>query len=129
MNANTQAGHIIDLYASVEGQTVLIKEKDFAASAVATGGPNKELKDTWEMMKQLTASVTTQTSKLAALSTNKNRGGGGGGQNINKKKARPGLHVCLHFKRDLYKNEVQCLELEANQVRRYTGRKSVLTKE
>ena len=80
-------------------------------------------------MKQLTASVTTQTSKLAALSTNKNRGGGGGGQNINKKKARPGLHVCLHFKRDLYKNEVQCLELEANQARRYIGRKSVLTKE
>ena len=49
------------------------------------------------MMKQLTASITTQDAKLAAISTNTNSGGGGGGgQNTNKKKLRPGLHMCAH---------------------------------
>ena len=35
---NAQADHIIDLKASVDGQTVLTKATDFAASAVLIGG-------------------------------------------------------------------------------------------
>ena len=40
--ANTQAEIIIELEASVDGQTVLTKTTNYAASAVATG-TNKEL--------------------------------------------------------------------------------------
>ena len=42
--ANTQAERIIDLKASVDSKTVLIKATNFLASAVTTGGTNKDLK-------------------------------------------------------------------------------------
>ena len=41
-------------------------------------------------------------------------------------KVRPGLHVCAHCKRDVYHKDGNCLELAANEVKRYTGWTSVL---
>ena len=66
--AHAQAERIIDLKARVDGQTVLIKATDYAASAVTTGGYNKDLKELRETTKQLMASVTAQAATLAALS-------------------------------------------------------------
>ena len=130
---NMQFECIIDIEASVDGQTVITEATYFAAIAVATGGANKELKERRVMMKQFTAAFTSQAEPLEALSTNTNSGSGGsggsGGKDTDKKKARPGLHVCAHCNREVYHKEVNYLELEANQSKRYTGCKSVFTKE
>ena len=37
------------------------------------------------------------------------------------KKARPGLHVCAHYKREVYNKDANCLELAANKAKLYTG--------
>ena len=42
---------------------------------------------------------------------------------------RPGLHVCAHYKREVYHKDGNCLELEANKAKCYPGWKSVFTKE
>ena len=82
------------------------------------------------MMKQLTASVTSQAATLAALSTKTNSGSGGSsGQNTDKKKVRPGFYVYTHCKMEVYQKEVNCLKLEANKAKRYTGCNRVFTKE
>ena len=81
------------------------------------------------MMKQLIASIAAQAATLTSLSTKTNsRSEGGGGQNTNKNKSMPVLHVCAHCKREVYHKELNCLEIEANQAKRYTGWKSVFTK-
>ena len=98
--SNSQAKRIIEPEDSVDGQTVLSKETYFAASAAETGGANKELQEIWEMMKKLTASVTTQDATFVSLST-KTNSGGGSGQNTNKNKSKPGLHVCTQYKREV----------------------------
>ena len=98
--ANAQAKRIIELEASVDVQIVLTEATYFAASAMAKGGANKELKELRAMMKKLTASITSQAETLAYLSTKTNsRDDGGGWKNTNQKKVRPGLHVCAHCKR------------------------------
>ena len=104
--ANVQAERIIDLEASVDGQTVLTEVTNFAASTVTTRGANKDLKDLHAMMKQLTASITTQSATFESLSTKTNSGGNGGGEkNTEKKKSWTGLNVCAHCKRELYHKE------------------------
>ena len=94
--ANAQAESIIESEASVDGQTVLTEATYFVSSAVSTEGANKELKKIRAMMKRLKASITSQAATLEALSTNMNSNGRGSGQNVNKKKARPDLHVCAY---------------------------------
>ena len=42
--ANAQAKRILELEASVDGQTVLTKAAEIAASALTAGGHNKDLK-------------------------------------------------------------------------------------
>ena len=111
----------------MDGQTILIEATYFSAIAVTMGGANKDSKELRAMMKQLTASVTAQAATLAALSTETNSGGGdGGGKNTGKKKARLGLYMCAHCKREVYHKEGNCLELEANKAKRYTGWRSAL---
>ena len=75
--AHAQAKRIIELETSVDGQTILTKATDYVASAVTTGGSNKDLKDIRVMMKQLTYSFTAQAATLATLSVRTNSGGGG----------------------------------------------------
>ena len=50
-------------------------------------------------------------------------------KNIDKKKARTGLHVHTQCKHKVYHKGGNCLELEMNKANRYPGWKSVLTKE
>ena len=38
-----------------------------------------------------------------------------------KNKARKGMHVCAHFKCEVYHKEGNCLQLEANKAKRYPG--------
>ena len=92
-------------------------------------GTNKELSDIKVMMKQLAAYVTAQVASVATLSTKMNSGSSGARKTIYNKKARPGLHVCAHCKRKVYHKDGNCLELEANKAKRYTGWKRVFTKE
>ena len=80
-------------------------------------------------MKQLAASVTNQEARVETLSTKINGRSSGAGKTIEKKKARPGLHVCAHCKREVYHKDRNCLELEANKANCYPGWKSVFTKE
>ena len=127
-NSNTQSEPITDLEASMDGQTVLTNTTDYAAIAVATGN-NKELSEIKAIMKQLAAYVTFQAATVATLSTKMNGGSSGAGKTIDKKKARPGLHVCAHCKREVYHKYGNCLELEANKAKRYPGWKSMFTKE
>ena len=114
--AHAQAKRIIDLEASVDDQTVLTESTNYAASAVTTGGSNKDLKNLRSTMKQLTASFTSQATTLAALSVRTNSGGGG--QNTENKKAQSGLHVCAHCKQEIYHKDGNCLELSANSSKR-----------
>ena len=48
---HTQAERIIDIEASVDGQTVLTEATNYAASAVTTVGANKYLKEISVVMK------------------------------------------------------------------------------
>ena len=79
------------------------------------------------MMKQLSDSVTVQAATVATLSTKIN--GSGAGWNTVRKKARPGLHVCVHCKREMYHKDANGLELDCNKAKRCPGRKSVFIKE
>ena len=97
--AHAQADRIIEVEASVDGQTVFTDSSNYVVSAVTMGGSKKDLKDLRAMMKKITASVTTQAAILAALYIRENSGGSGGGKNTEKKKERPGLHLCAHCKR------------------------------
>ena len=125
--ANVQAKRIIDLEASVDDQTVLTEVTDYAASSVTTGGANKDLKELRATMNQLTASITAQDATLASLSIKTNSGGDGrSGQNSDKKKSRPGLHVCAHCKREVYHKDGNYLDLKANKTKCYAGWKSAL---
>ena len=126
--ANLQAKHSIYLKASLDGQTVLTKTTDYAAITVSTG-TIRELNKIRATMKQLAASVTSQASTVATLYTKTNGGSSGTIMNIEKKKERPGLHVCAHCKRKVYHKYGNCLETEANIEMWYPGWKSVLTKE
>ena len=92
-------------------------------------GTNKELSEIKAMMKQLAASVAAQAATVATLSTKMNGGSSGAGKTIDKKKARIGLHVCAHCKREVYHKDDNCLELEANKAKHYPGCKSFFTKE
>ena len=100
--ASTQANSITELEASVDGQTILTKATYFVTSAVTTGKANKNLKELQAMTKQLTDSVTAKATTLADLITKKNSGNGRGGKITENNKARPGLHVCAHCKREVY---------------------------
>ena len=105
--AKAQAKRIVELKASMDSQTVLTEATNYEESAVTTGGASKDLKELMETTKQLAASVTNQAATLAALSTKTNSGSvGGGGENTENKKARPGLHVCAHCKREVYHKEI-----------------------
>ena len=81
------------------------------------------------MMKHHAASITAQAATVATLSTKMNGGSSGSGGEIDKKKARPGLHVCAHFKRKVYYKDGNFLKLEANKSKRYPRCQSVFTKE
>ena len=102
----------------MDGQTFLSNTTNYVASAVATG-TNKEMSNIKETMKQLAASVTSQAEPVATLSTNMNGGISSSGKNIDKKKARPDLHMCAHCKREVYHKDGNCLELEANKAKRF----------
>ena len=73
------------------------------------------------MMNQLAAYVTAQAETVANLSTKMKVGGSSSGKIIDKKKARPSLHVCAHCKRGVYHKDGNCLELEVNKAKRYPG--------
>ena len=92
-------------------------------------GTNKEMSVVKAMMKQLATSVTSQAATLATLSAKMNRGSSSSGKTIDKKKARPGLHMCAHCNREVYHKDGNCLELEVNKTRHYPGWKSVFAKE
>ena len=94
----------------MDGQIFLTNTTEYVASAVATG-TNNELSDIKSMMKQIEAYGTAQAETVETLSTKMNGGSSGFGGEIDKKKARPGLHVCAHFKRGLYHRDRNCLEL------------------
>ena len=125
--ANAQAQIIIELEASMDGQTVLTKATDFAASAVLTGS-NKDLTEIRTMINHLEASLISQAETLADLST-KTNSGSDVSKNTNKKKARPNFHVCAYRKREVYHKETNCLDLDTNKAKRYPGWKSVFAKE
>ena len=82
---STQAELIVEIEASVYGQTVLTKNADNSASAVSTGA-SKELTEIRAMMKQLAYLVVAQATTVATLSIKMNNGGGGGGWDTYKKK-------------------------------------------
>ena len=106
---HTQAEHILEIEASVDGQTILTEATDYAAIAVTAEGNKKDLKGLRAMMKQLTDSVAVQAATLVALYVKIHSGGSGGGgggrKNTKMKKAQPGLHVCVHYKRDVYQKD------------------------
>ena len=81
------------------------------------------------MMKQLVASVTAQTATVANISTKMNGGSISSGKTIDRKSMRPGLHVCAHYKREVYHKDRNCLELKVNKTNLYPGWKSVFIKE
>ena len=112
----------------MDGQNVLTNNTDYAASVVSTV-INKKLTEIRAMMKQLVALVTAQAETVTALSTKINSDGSGSGYTTNKKKLRPELHVCVHCKQEVYHKYRNCLELEANNSKRYPGRKIIFTKE
>ena len=66
---------------------------------------------------------------MATLYTKTNRGSSGAGKITDKKKARPGLHMYVHCKREVYHKDGNCLELDVNKAKLYPGWKSVFTKE
>ena len=100
--AHTQSECICEIEASVDVQTVLTKATEYAARTVTAGGNNKYLKEMRAIMKQLTDSVTAQAATLVALSVKTHSGGSSGRKNTKMKKARPGLHLCAHCKREVY---------------------------
>ena len=104
----------------MDGQTVLTDTTDYATSAVDTG-TNKKMNEIKATMKQLSASVTNQAKTVETLSTNMNRDSRSYGKTTDKKKARPGLHVRAHCKREVYHKDRNCLELEANKAKRFPG--------
>ena len=122
--AHAKSERILELEASVDGQTVLTDAIKYVASTVTVGLKNKDLLIT--MMKQLTASFTNQAATLAALSIQTHSGGDSGRKNTEMNKARPDLHVCAHCKREVYHKDRNCLEIAANESKRYTGWTSVL---
>ena len=67
------------------------------------------------MMKQLADYVT---ATVATLSTNMKGGSSDAREKIKKKKARPGLNVCAHCKREVYHKDWNCLETEVNKAKR-----------
>ena len=81
----------------MDGQTVLTNPTEYGASAISTG-TKKELSEVKAMMKHLADSVISQLETVATLSNKMNGGSSGSGKTIDKKKARPGLHVCAHCK-------------------------------
>ena len=81
------------------------------------------------MMKQLADSVTAQAETVATISTKMNGGSSGTGKTTDKKKARSGLHLCVHCKRKVYHKDIKCLEMESNKAKRYPGWKIVFAKE
>ena len=58
---------------------------------------------------------------MATLSTKMNGDSSGAVKKIDKKKSRPGLHVCVHCKHKVYHKDRNCLELEANKEKPYPG--------
>ena len=80
-------------------------------------------------MKQLSDFVTAEAATVATLSTKMNEGSSSSGKTIDKKKARPGLHVYVHCKQEVYHKDGNCLELEVNKAKRYPVWKRVFTKE
>ena len=126
--SNTQTERIIEIEAIVDGQTVLTNTNKYAASAVAKG-TNKELSDIKAMLKQLADYVTAQATTVETLSIVMNGVSSGAGKTIEKKKARPSLHVCAHCNQKVYHKDGNCLDWEANRAKRYPGWKSVFTKE
>ena len=75
---------ILDLEASMNGQTVLTKATKYVASEVTAGGNNKYLKELRAIMKQLKALVTAQAEILADQSVKTHSGGGSGGKKTPK---------------------------------------------
>ena len=71
------------------------------------------------MIKKLAAHVNTQAATVATLSTKMKGGSNSSGKTIDKKKARPGLHVYAHCKRKVYHKDRNCLELDVNKAKRY----------
>ena len=117
-----QAERIIALKASVKGQNIITNATEYVSSTVTAGGNNKDLKELRLMMNQLTASVSTQAATLVVLSVKTHSGGGGGGcrKNTEMKKARPVLHMCTHYNREVYHKDRNCLGLEVNKANHYT---------
>ena len=105
---HTQAECIIELKASVDGQTVLTESTNYTETAVTTGGAKKDLKNLRATMKQLTASVTAQAATLAALYVSTNSGGGG--KNIEKKKKRGQACTCARTEsgKSITRTETAC---------------------
>ena len=124
--AHAQSERILELEASVDGQTFLTKATKYAASAVIAGGNNKNVKELKAMMKQLTDSITSQAPTFAALSVKTHSGGGGNEKNTEMKKVWTGLHMCKHCKSEVYHKDGNCLELAVNKDNGYTGWTSVL---
>ena len=121
----TPCERIPELEASVDRKNVLTKATEYAASTVKYGGKNNDPKELRATRKQLTDSVTFHAATLVALSVKTYSGGGGGARNTQMNKARPGLHLCVQCKRDVYHKEGNCLELAANEAKRYKGWTSV----
>ena len=109
-------------------QTILANTTDYASSALSTG-TNKELKKIQEIMKQLSASVTSQAATVATLSTKINGAGSGARRTTDKKNSRPSLHICAHYNQEVYHKDSNCLEMESNKRKHYLGWKSVFTEE
>ena len=76
--SKVQDEFIIELEASVDGKTFLTDTMDYSASAVSTGAI-KELTEIRDIVKKLAASVTSQATTVATLSTNINSGASGAG--------------------------------------------------
>ena len=118
--SNAQSERIIDLKASVDGQTFLTNTTYYTAIAVSIWA-NKELTEIWEMMKQISAFLIAQAATVATFSTNINGGESGAGRNTNKKKAGTGFYVFVHCKQEVYRKGGNCLDLEANRAKSCPG--------
>ena len=112
----------------MDGLTVLTNPTEYAENSVATGA-YKEIFKIKAMMNQLADSVTAQSATVATLNTKMNGVSSRAGKTIDKKKASPGLHVCVYCKRKLYQKGGNCLELVSNKAKRYPGWNSVFAKE
>ena len=128
-----QEGCILDLKASLYGQTTITLLTDLSASAAestaATSTASTKMGAIRDVIQIMAASVTTLSTKTLSDGGGgghrKGCNGGGGGDGTTQ---TPDIHKCANFKKWVKHKDANCFELEANTEKRFTSWFSRLTK-